>query len=111
MLGGLYLGDRLLDGHDFTPGQGIVVELSSMAGALVGGGLGYLVTPGDSDSTDAKIIATGAVLGAVAGFGLSYTGLDTETRRPDGTRAPGLSLQLAPDLAPGHKGLVLAGAF
>src|SRR5207244_2125216 len=73
-LGGLYLGDRLLDGHDFTPGQGIVVELSSIAGGLVGGGLGYLVTPGDDDGTDAKIIATGAVLGAVAGFSLSYTG-------------------------------------
>jgi hypothetical protein len=108
---GLVAGDRLLEGRDFSPGQGVVMELSSIAGGLVGAGLGYLISPSDDDSAEGKIITTGAALGGVGGFALAYLGLDTRAQRPDGAQAPALTLQLAPDLAPGRKGLVLAGRF
>jgi hypothetical protein len=110
-LAGLYLGDRLLDGHDFSAGQGIVVELSTYAGALAGAGLGYLVSPDDNDTAEAKIIATGVILGAIGGFTASYMGLDTEARRPDPKAPPGVALHIAPDLTADRKGIVVAGSF
>lgn len=109
--GGLVLGDRLLDGHDFTTGQGIVTELATIAGALSGAGLAYLATPDStSDSGVEKALATGAVLGAVGGFALTYLGLDT-TAKPAPQTAPSVTLHIGPDLTHDHKGLVAAGTF
>lgn len=108
---GLYVGDHLLEGRDFTPGQGIVTELSPLAGGLVGAGLGYLISPDDGDSAG-KIIATGGALGGLAGFALAYAGLDTYAQAGS---APGArsatTFQLTPDLRPDHKGLALTGTF
>lgn len=108
--GGLVLGDRLLEGHDFTTGQGIVTELATLAGGLAGGGLGYLVSPDNNDTAQMKIMATGAVLGAAGGFALTYLGLDT-TAKPAPQAAPSVTLHIGPDLAHDHKGLVAAGTF
>ena len=108
-LGGLVIGDRLLAGHHFSGGQGIVTELSMVAIAGAGAGLGYLISPSNDSKAEAKIVSIGAILGGVTGFALAYLGLDTEVRPDPG--APPISFHLAPDLAPGHKGLQLAGTF
>jgi hypothetical protein len=112
-LAGLYLGDRLLDGRDFSPGQGIVVELSTSAGALVGAGLGYLVSPDDDDTAAGKVIATGAILGAAGGFIASYLGLETRARHADaaGAAAAGPTVHIAPQVTSDSKGVVVAGTF
>jgi hypothetical protein len=108
---GLVVGDRLLDGHDFTTGQGVVVELSTLAGGLTGAGLAYLLTPDDTSNTgEAKVLAIGAALGAAGGFVLTFNGLDTRVR-PSPQSAPSLTLHIGPDLAHDRKGLVAAGTF
>ncbi len=106
---GLALGDRLLAGRDFSPGQGVMVELSTLAGSLVGAGLGYMVAPDDavSDTAD-KVLATSALLGGAAGFALAYLGLDTKVAPK---RDAGFTFQLTPDLRPDHRGLAVAGSF
>jgi hypothetical protein len=106
--GGLVLGDFLLRDRDFTTGQGIVTELSTFAGGAAGAGIGYLISPGDN-LADAKIIATGAILGAAGGFALTYYGLDTKVAPSAG--APPVTFQLVPDVTPERKGLVIAGSF
>jgi hypothetical protein len=100
--------DRLLVDHHFTAGQGIVTELSMVAGGLTGAGLGYLVAPSGDSSTTGKIVITGAVLGGAAGFAIAYLGLET-TVRPAG--ASPITLQLTPDLTPGRRGVAIAGRF
>jgi hypothetical protein len=106
--GGLGLGDRLLVDHHFSVGQGIVTELAAFAGAAAGAGLGYLISPSGDIVRQGKIISTGLILGGVGGFTLAYLGLDTTVRSD--TRAP-ISFELAPDLTPGRRGVVLAGRF
>jgi hypothetical protein len=107
---GLVAGDRLLDGRDFTAGQGIITELSTLAGGLAGAGLGYLLAPETTDGdTEAKIIATGAILGATGGFLLTYLGLDTKVQVTE--QAPAVTLHIGPDLTPDRRGLVAAGTF
>jgi hypothetical protein len=109
--GGLVLGDRLLEGHDFTTGQGVVTELATIAGALSGAGLAYLATPDSTSSTnEEKALATGAVLGAVGGFALTYLGLDTAAK-PAPQTAPSMTLHIGPSLTHDQKGLVAAGTF
>jgi hypothetical protein len=112
--GGLVAGDYLLRDRDFTAGQGIVTELSTLAGAAAGAGIGYLVSPetdsSSDDTTAAKVIAVGAILGAIGGFGLTYLGLDTHV----GAKAqatPPVTIQLVPDITPERRGLVVAGSF
>lgn len=108
---GLVIGDRLLEGRDFTTGQGVVVELSTLAGGLTGAGLAYLISPEDtSGTTEVKMLATGAVLGAAGGFLLTYNGLDTRVR-PSPQSAPSLTLHVAPDLSHDRKGVVASGTF
>jgi hypothetical protein len=107
---GLVVGDRLLDGHDFTTGQGIVTELATLAGGLAGGGIGYLISPDNDDTAELKMMTTGAVLGAAGGFALTYLGLDTSVRSaPQGT--PSMTLHIGPALSRDQKGLLAAGTF
>jgi hypothetical protein len=104
---GLYTGDRLLDGHHFTAGQGVVTELSTLAGAGVGAGLGYLVS--SNDDSGGKVIIVGTVLGAIGGFTLAYLGLDTTA--PSAPGATPISVHIVPQITPEQKGLTIAGAF
>jgi hypothetical protein len=75
---GLHVTDRLLVGHDFTAGQGILVNLGMLAGGLMGAGLGVLIAGDDSDG---RVIVTLSALGANAGFGLTYLTLSDDARR------------------------------
>ncbi len=105
---GLWAGDTLLDGHHFTAGQGVVTELSTLAGAGVGAGLGYLVSDNNGDS-QGKVIIVGTVLGAIGGFTLAYLGLDTTT--PAASGAAPISVHIVPQITPEQKGLTIAGTF
>lgn len=109
MTGGLLIGDRLLEGRDFSPGQGIVTELSTLAGGAVGAGLGYLISPNNDHKAEAKIILTGGVLGAIGGFALAYLGLDTKGTHGGGA-APA-SVQIVPQIGKDQQGLSIAGTF
>lgn len=66
---GLGLGHRLVRGKDFTTGQGTLINLSELAGGLVGLGVAYLVSSDDDNST---LYLTSSALGATGGFLLLY---------------------------------------
>ncbi|HSH44715.1 MAG TPA: hypothetical protein VK966_02610, partial [Longimicrobiales bacterium] len=64
---GLALTERLLGEREFTAGEGMLVDLGTAAGGLLGLGLAFLATDG-GDPT--PVLALSA-LGAGAGFGLT----------------------------------------
>lgn len=67
---GLGIGQKLVQGKDFSTGQGLLVELSELAGGLLGLGFAYLVTPeGEENST---FFLTSSAAGATGGFWLMY---------------------------------------
>ncbi|MDF1570524.1 MAG: hypothetical protein P1P82_02795 [Bacteroidales bacterium] len=68
---GGYLGWRATLNRDFDTSDGVFVALGELAGGLLGLGLGYLVAP----DFESEILLTSATLGALAGYGLMYSGL------------------------------------
>jgi hypothetical protein len=75
---GLVLADRALRGRDFTAGQGILVDLGTVAGGLIGLGVAALVGPEEGDET---LYFTLAALGADLGFLATYGGLSPSAER------------------------------
>jgi len=67
---GLGLGHYLVRGKDFTTGQGTLINLSELAGGLVGLGVAYLVSSDDDDNS--ALYLTLSALGATGGFLLLY---------------------------------------
>lgn len=112
---GLWVGDRLVLATDFSVGQSILVDLSTVAGGLGAAGIAYLVAGGSSGITLKGITSTSAA-GALLGFGLSYAYLrdhhgdhDADARRAD---PRGSGVALIPTFgANGSRGVALAGAF
>jgi hypothetical protein len=92
--GGLLLADRLLPGHDFSAGQGILVNLGTVAGGLVGLGAAVLIAPDNPDSP--AIFFTLSALGANAGFGLTYLALADDARRAAGRQRGSLEVDFNP---------------
>lgn len=72
-LAGLAVGDRLVEGREFTGGDGILVQLGGSAGALMGLGLVALATPNGPRASTAYW--GGAAAGATVGWGLSWRAL------------------------------------
>jgi hypothetical protein len=67
---GLYLAHGyLLRGKDFTTGQGIMIQLGTLGGGLIGAGIAYLLS---SDRGDGTLLLTSSAIGAVGGFALTY---------------------------------------
>jgi hypothetical protein len=111
-VGGTWAAHRILPDHDFTVGEGILVELGAAAGGLLGMGVGVLAGPDDPDST---LLFTLGAIGADLGFGIVFNALAGNARdRADGGSAgdgdrrvelqidPGALMSLAPSLqAPG----------
>jgi hypothetical protein len=91
---GLHLSDRLLAGHDFTAGQGILVNLGAVAGGLLGAGIGVLLAGDDVDNP--RVILSLSALGANAGFGLTYRALSDDARRNAERRPPPVEVGLNP---------------
>jgi hypothetical protein len=76
---GLYVTDRLLVGHDFTAGQGIMVNLGAVAGGLLGAGVGVLAAGKEGENW--RVVLPLSALGANVGFGLTYLALSDDARR------------------------------
>jgi hypothetical protein len=105
LLGGLLLGGsaagllvarRMLRDREFSAGQGILVDLGTLAGALTGLGVGALVGPEDGDETlYFSLAALGADIGFLATFG--SLARDAERRQRPGTGGiEGLELDVNP---------------
>jgi hypothetical protein len=70
-VGATYYAERYVGNYPLTAGGGLACAGMTAAGALVGGGLGYLMSPSDdygSDQTAGRMIAGGATLGALGGM-------------------------------------------
>lgn len=90
-LAGLMAGDRLVNGREFTVGEGTLVQLGGMAGGLMGLGLVALTQTDDSSP-----YWFGTAFGAVAGYGLTYRSLAGKaTARA--SKATSWRLNLAPE--------------
>jgi len=67
---GLVLGDRLVAGRDFTVGDGVLVQIGGLTGALMGLGVVALGSPdGDGASTAYWF---GTAIGGAGGYALTY---------------------------------------
>jgi hypothetical protein len=88
MAAGAALGRKIVAGRNFTTGQGTLLTLSPVAGALLGVGIAYLATPekyysyppgppvAARDPNDhSELYLTMAALGAGAGFAALYPAL------------------------------------
>ncbi|MCF7811015.1 hypothetical protein K9N50_08495 [bacterium] len=69
-VGGIVFGDRIMQGNDFTTGQGILINLSGLAGGLFGLGTAYLVSSDNGEHT--TMYLTSSAIGALLGFRLMY---------------------------------------
>ena len=81
---GLAAGDRLVQGREFTGGDGLLVQLGGSAGALMGLGLVALTSPnGPSGST---VFWGGAAVGGTVGYALTWNALSKRaaSRAADG---------------------------
>ncbi|MDP8238871.1 MAG: hypothetical protein P9X24_07265 [Candidatus Hatepunaea meridiana] len=67
---GLSMGNKLVQGKDFTTGQGSLIRLSELAGGLLGAGFAYLVSSDDKDNS--ALYLSSSAIGATTGFWLMY---------------------------------------
>lgn len=67
-LASLALGDYLGKDEDFAVGESLLIDLGSVTGGLLAAGLTYLV----GDFSDETPYFTAGLVGAAAGYGLSY---------------------------------------
>jgi hypothetical protein len=87
---GLAVGHYLLGGRDFTTGQGVIINISEVAGGLLGSGL-LFITGADSDPVWPYMAASS--VGAAAGFWATYLSLGGKART-HGRESPHSSLRL-----------------
>ncbi|MFO7894755.1 MAG: hypothetical protein R6U63_13550 [Longimicrobiales bacterium] len=119
-VGGTYLAHRMLPDHEFSVGEGILVELGTVAGGLLG--MGVAVLSGPAEMEDATLLFTMGAIGADLGFLATFNSLadnarqraersdapaDARTRLEAAPRAGALELHLDPAalalLAPGTR--------
>lgn len=81
---GLTVGDRLVDKTDFSFGQSVIVDLTSIGGGLLGLGTGML-TEGSSGSGKVKLAASAT--GTVVGYGVGYLMYAKAARRAEADRS------------------------
>ncbi len=93
MLAGLVAGHHLLRDKDFTAGQGTLLRLGTLSGALAGAGIAYLVA---SDNSGSATYTSACAIGGAAGFTLLYRLYAeeaeqlAEARHAEGPDAPGI---------------------
>lgn len=68
---GLFLGDGLVRKTDFTFGQGVVVDLCTIGGGLLGLGLAAFYT--DDSEVQRRLYWTASAAGSVSGYFIGYT--------------------------------------
>ena len=115
-LAGAVLGERLVRERDFGVGQGFLLDLGTVAGALAAMGTVYLLTGSDNSKT----YLTSGFIGAAAAFSTLYATLDAPAIRHLSARLhpsekDSLRVSLVPYLpysgAASTRGLALAGNF
>lgn len=80
-LGGLWYGNTLITGKDFTTGQGNLIRLGALTGGLLGMGMAYLLAPeGQNNST---LYLTASSLGAIGGFWFMYNSYQNKAGKKD----------------------------
>ena len=84
MTGGLFLGNHLAKGKDFTTSQGVYMSLGAFAGGLLGGGVGLLFMPKDGDAGP-KLVMTMVALGANMGYFMLYNTFKDRATVPPST--------------------------
>ncbi|MBI4819584.1 MAG: hypothetical protein HY791_25145 [Deltaproteobacteria bacterium] len=107
---GLLAGHYLVSGLDHSAPQGFLAIGGAIAGGALGAGLGFIAVPDDTNSdTQAKIMATISVLGAIGGYAATVL-LATPSPESD---APLAQVTFAPWVDPerGGRGLSVAGRF
>ena len=70
---GLAIGDRLVSGRDFSGGDGVLMQLGSGLGALMGLGVIAITDPQGTDNSAAYW--AGSAVGGVLGYAVTYSGL------------------------------------
>lgn len=83
---GLILGDRLVRDRDIGAGQGLLVDLGTVAGGLLGLGVAVLVS--DESSSSETIFLSLSTLGAWSGFAATYRSLDERVGADPGEGSP-----------------------
>lgn len=69
-LGGLFLGNQLVQEKDFSTAQGTFIELGQLAGWLTGLGIAYLIM--DPNSSDSRLFTSMSAMGGAAGYTIMY---------------------------------------
>lgn len=84
-LAGLGIGDRLVAGREFTAGDGMLVQLGTGLGALMGLGVVSIVNPRGGDTSTPYW--AGTATGGVLGYAMTYSGLSRRAvaRASEGT--------------------------
>lgn len=83
MLLGAWLGHRIAVGHDFTESQGMLTGVGTLASGLLGAGIGYLLSPSDSDDHAGRRAIGGGAIGVIGGFGIMMAILGDDARHHD----------------------------
>ncbi len=108
---GLFVGDRLVRGRDITAGQGLLVDLGTVAGGLLGLGVAVLVA--DDAAVDGRLHMALSALGAGLGFGATFATLPDPRpgdRFDRGPGADGSSGRLDLEIVPFPAGATRVGA-
>ena len=98
-VGGVLLADRIVRGREFSASHGLLTDLGTVAGGLLGLGAAALIS---SDDADEDLLLTLGGIGASLGFGLTVASLapaarQRERRQLEVDRREGrLDLQLNP---------------
>ena len=72
-MAGLAIGDRLVAGRDFSGGDGVLMQLGTGLGALMGLGVIAITDPQGTDNSAAYW--AGSAAGGVLGYAVTYSGL------------------------------------
>ncbi len=67
---GLLVGDRLVEGREFTPGEGVLIQMGGSAGALMGLGAALIAQPEGAHGS--SVYWFGAAIGGALGYTLTY---------------------------------------
>ena len=90
---GLGLGHKLVQGKDFTTGQGNLIRLSELAGGLLGLGVAYLVSSEEEDNS--VLYLTSSSIGAAGGFWIMYRSYAQSARTSD--KGSSLNINIKPE--------------
>ena len=107
---GLAVGDRVVHGAEFTFGQSVVIDLTTVGVGLMGLGVGLLLTSDQSDDNRNATQATASAIGSMLGFALGVSIENAQARAANADRSSWrLELSPTPPLARGDApGLRLA---